>query len=165
MTRVSLTPCMGCVQSEPVRPRPCPDALLSLPRCLERHVLGEHDIIPVACSEGDHILPHFCTERNSLMFFAGMALAPWKVLASGKFRTDAEEKLTKYSVGLSQLLLCMSLKDVGVLTVALYRRLGQCSGLKCCDRLDLYMPSRGVNAISRLHIGDTRCCTIPVPGG
>ena len=26
------------------------------------------------------------------MLFAGMALAPWNVLASGKFRTDAEEE-------------------------------------------------------------------------
>ena len=26
------------------------------------------------------------------MLLAGMALAPWKVLASGKFRTDAEEE-------------------------------------------------------------------------
>ena len=26
------------------------------------------------------------------MLFVGMALAPWNVLASGKFRTDAEEE-------------------------------------------------------------------------
>ena len=29
---------------------------------------------------------------TKVMFLAGMALAPWNVLASGKFRTDAEEE-------------------------------------------------------------------------
>jgi len=41
------------------------------------------------------ILPFLCTERRALqkqILPAGMALAPWNVLASGKFRTDAEEE-------------------------------------------------------------------------
>ena len=55
----------------------------------------ERDIIPMARSEGDHILPPFCTERRgsrNATPFTGMALALWNVLAGGKFRTDAEEE-------------------------------------------------------------------------
>ena len=55
----------------------------------------ERDIIPMARSEGDHISPPFCTERRgsrTATLLTGMALAPWNVLAGGKFRTDAEEE-------------------------------------------------------------------------
>jgi len=49
----------------------------------------ERDIIPMARAEGTK--PSLKIRRWLLMWSLGMALAPWNVLAGGKFRTDAEE--------------------------------------------------------------------------
>ena len=50
----------------------------------------ERDIIPMALSEGD--IHGLLSARFINFLCLGMALAPWEVLAGGKFRTDAEEK-------------------------------------------------------------------------
>ena len=54
----------------------------------------EREILPMARSEGDfHPLSLFLFISEEFFFWClGMAIAPWNVLAGGKFRTDAEEE-------------------------------------------------------------------------
>jgi aryl-alcohol dehydrogenase-like predicted oxidoreductase len=51
----------------------------------------ERDIIPMARSEGDAVVFRSSHHTDSNATVLGMALAPFSVLAGGKFRTDAEE--------------------------------------------------------------------------
>ena len=55
----------------------------------------EREIIPMARSEGKRVLSSSLFGTDSSMGYAGMALAPWNVLAGGKIRTDAEEQKRK----------------------------------------------------------------------
>jgi hypothetical protein len=91
---------VGCLQSATVRNRPRNDAFLHLPRPME----PDQALVRARYySNGSRarfvplIFSSLTVRHLSYRPSSGLALAPWDVLASGRFRTDAEDKARQES--------------------------------------------------------------------